>query len=200
MTSQKIKKVALELMAQKGYEGTSLSEIANKVGIKKPSIYGHFLSKEELFFSVLNEEMIRFELYIKKMLIDVEINNIQNTLFDFLKGFIQYFYKDSARRGFWSGIIFFPPFELREKIKIKLNSIDELIYNNISDIISKRIKVKGISKKDLDKLVYSYICILKGSFTMLIYDDKFNIKRLKDIWEIYLSGIEEKIVKNDNEF
>ena len=40
--------VILELAAQKGLANVSMSMIANKVGIKKPSLYKHFASKEEI--------------------------------------------------------------------------------------------------------------------------------------------------------
>ena len=39
---------ALELASEKGLKSISLSQIADKVGIKKPSLYNHFASKDEL--------------------------------------------------------------------------------------------------------------------------------------------------------
>lgn len=38
----------LELAAEKGLAGVSMSMIADKIGIKKPSLYKHFSSKEEI--------------------------------------------------------------------------------------------------------------------------------------------------------
>ncbi len=38
----------LELAAEKGLAGVSMSMIADKIGIKKPSLYKHFLSKDEI--------------------------------------------------------------------------------------------------------------------------------------------------------
>ena len=38
----------LELTANKGLGNVSMNMIADKVGIKKPSLYNHFASKEEL--------------------------------------------------------------------------------------------------------------------------------------------------------
>lgn len=38
----------LELAAEKGLSGVSMSMIADKIGIKKPSLYKHFSSKEEI--------------------------------------------------------------------------------------------------------------------------------------------------------
>lgn len=44
----RIIKCALELMAKKGVGAASLSDIANASGIKKPSLYNHFQSREDL--------------------------------------------------------------------------------------------------------------------------------------------------------
>lgn len=41
--------ITLELAAEKGLANVSMSMIADKIGIKKPSLYKHFASKEEIF-------------------------------------------------------------------------------------------------------------------------------------------------------
>ncbi len=59
-TKDKITKTALRLFLERGYERTSLNDIAQKVGITKPAIYHHFKSKDQLFHRVLTlffEEM-----------------------------------------------------------------------------------------------------------------------------------------------
>ena len=38
----------LELAAENGMKGVSMSQIADKVGIKAPSLYNHFKSKDEI--------------------------------------------------------------------------------------------------------------------------------------------------------
>jgi AcrR family transcriptional regulator len=53
-TKQEIAIAALRLFLQKGYERTSLNQIASQVGITKPAIYHHFRSKDELFHEVLS--------------------------------------------------------------------------------------------------------------------------------------------------
>lgn len=44
---------AMELFWRKGYEGTSLSDLTDGMGITRPSLYGTFGNKEELFRKAL---------------------------------------------------------------------------------------------------------------------------------------------------
>ncbi|MEM6792795.1 MAG: TetR/AcrR family transcriptional regulator [Acidobacteriota bacterium] len=44
--------MASRLFAERGYAGTSLAEIAAGLGIRKPSLYNYYASKDELFVAV----------------------------------------------------------------------------------------------------------------------------------------------------
>ncbi|MGM0629059.1 MAG: TetR/AcrR family transcriptional regulator [Patescibacteria group bacterium] len=52
-TKEKIIEESKELFGKKGFRGTSMSDIAEAVGIKKPSLYHFFSNKEEIYFTVL---------------------------------------------------------------------------------------------------------------------------------------------------
>lgn len=52
-TQQKILDVGQALFARKGYESTSLRDIAERVGIREPGLYRHFDSKEAIYIAVL---------------------------------------------------------------------------------------------------------------------------------------------------
>ncbi|GBF74564.1 hypothetical protein PA598K_02918 [Paenibacillus sp. 598K] len=71
MTASRIKQMALPLFAELGYEGASLSIIAKAVGIKTPSIYAHFESKEQLFLElmsdVIGEETQRLDALMRRV-------------------------------------------------------------------------------------------------------------------------------------
>ncbi|MFM9593816.1 TetR/AcrR family transcriptional regulator [Streptomyces scabiei] len=51
-TRRRIQEVALELFAERGYEKTSLREIAEALRVTKPAIYYHYQSKEEILESI----------------------------------------------------------------------------------------------------------------------------------------------------
>jgi len=56
-TRQRIQDVALELFAERGYEKTSLREIAEQLGVTKAALYYHFKTKEDLVTSLF-EDMV----------------------------------------------------------------------------------------------------------------------------------------------
>ncbi len=51
---EEIIKVTLELALKKGLDNVSMSQIASKLRIKKPSLYNHFHSKDEIIEEMYN--------------------------------------------------------------------------------------------------------------------------------------------------
>ena len=60
-TRDRILNEALTLFAQNGYDGTSVEEIAEKVGIKAPSLYNHFKGKEDILNALIDMAEARYE-------------------------------------------------------------------------------------------------------------------------------------------
>src|SRR5512145_2498415 len=52
-TRERILDAAEALFADRGFEGTALRDVAGRVGIRTPSLYNHFPSKEALYTAVL---------------------------------------------------------------------------------------------------------------------------------------------------
>ena len=51
-TRQRILDVALDLFTEQGYDGTSLREIAEQLGVTKAALYYHFESKEDILMAL----------------------------------------------------------------------------------------------------------------------------------------------------
>jgi AcrR family transcriptional regulator len=51
---EQIFSVGARLFAQKGYERTSLQEVADLLGLTKPALYYYYASKEELLFEIMS--------------------------------------------------------------------------------------------------------------------------------------------------
>jgi AcrR family transcriptional regulator len=59
-TAERILDAAEDLFAEKGYSATSLGEVADRVGIRSPSLYNHFRNKEALYGAVLERLLEAF--------------------------------------------------------------------------------------------------------------------------------------------
>ncbi len=59
-TSDRILNAAEDLFAEKGYSATSLGDVADRVGIRSPSLYNHFKNKEALYEAVLERLLADF--------------------------------------------------------------------------------------------------------------------------------------------
>ena len=60
-TKQRILEKALELFSIKGYDAVSVGEIAKAVGIKAPSLYNHFPSKQSIFDAIVATTAAHYE-------------------------------------------------------------------------------------------------------------------------------------------
>ncbi len=68
--------VTLELAAKNGLSGVSMSQIASKIGIKKPSLYNHFKSKEEIIDAMY--QYLRDKSKEKMSLTDIDYGEFVN--------------------------------------------------------------------------------------------------------------------------
>lgn len=59
-TKQEILNAALDLFSVQGFEATSISQIANAVGIRKASLYSHFENKQAILDALIKEVLERY--------------------------------------------------------------------------------------------------------------------------------------------
>jgi TetR/AcrR family transcriptional regulator, cholesterol catabolism regulator len=52
---EELTRIAARLFAERGYQGTSLADLADSLGVQKPSLYHHIASKEDLLWAVASE-------------------------------------------------------------------------------------------------------------------------------------------------
>ena len=60
-TKQEILEASLELFSVQGFEATSISQIANAVGVRKASLYSHFGSKQAILDALVQEVLEQYE-------------------------------------------------------------------------------------------------------------------------------------------
>ncbi len=80
-TKKMILKKALELFSESGYDAVSVGEIARAVGIKAPSLYNHFPSKQAIFDAIVEETSKEFEKNTDEVAIHVQNSARDVTVF-----------------------------------------------------------------------------------------------------------------------
>lgn len=76
-TKQRILDKALEQFSTQGYDSVSVGEIAKAVGIKAPSLYNHFPSKQAIFDAILESTAAQYEADTDRINIHVQ-NAVQD--------------------------------------------------------------------------------------------------------------------------
>ncbi|MFC7783758.1 TetR/AcrR family transcriptional regulator [Rossellomorea sp. GCM10028870] len=186
---QLIKDVALDLFGQKGYEDTSLMEIATAVGIKKPSIYNHFRSKEDLFMEVIEDlsvsEVTAYKSAEEKMDPQEPLTNIR-TLFDlFCQRLVT-----TKEALLWKRVTFFPPEVFKDLIQKQFIYFEQVTTAILVSIYQEGQKQKLFSEIKEDEFIASFLCLVDGVFLEHhYYTEEIFRQRIESAWKVYELGI-----------
>ena len=82
-TKHKILLEALRLFSKRGYDTVSVEQIASAVGIKAPSLYKHYKSKQEIFDAIFEETARRYDAFTDT--ISVHVTNSEQDVIEFEK-------------------------------------------------------------------------------------------------------------------
>lgn len=108
-TKQIVLDKALSLFAISAYEGVTVADIANAVGIKAPSLYKHYKSKQDIFDAILIEMEERYKKQVTPMQMDgmdadkdmgLFMNISEKQLIEMGKGVFLYFLHDDYAQKF----------------------------------------------------------------------------------------------------
>lgn len=80
-TKERIMEAALTLFSQRGYDAVSVGQIAETVGIKAPSLYNHFKSKQDILKAVMDEMNRRYDREVAARQMNGRIAGEDMTLF-----------------------------------------------------------------------------------------------------------------------
>ena len=190
MKSNDIKEAALKYFTIHGYEGASLSLIAEEVGMKKQSIYAHFKGKDDLFLQVLRDaketELSSKLQYFSK----IDSQHPEKDLYGFLQLIIDLFQKNEQLK-FWLRMSFFPPAHLAKAIEKEVIDIEEkvqaVLESKFQDWIDAKILVEDAAKTP----TLAFLGVVDSIMLELVYGN--DEKRLKDkleaSWTVCWRGI-----------
>jgi len=79
-SQQKILTAAFDLMSEKGYDSTSIAQIAKEAGVSKGLMYNYFHSKEDLLKAVIERTLQDGEKIMEGVLADDPVVTLENII------------------------------------------------------------------------------------------------------------------------
>jgi AcrR family transcriptional regulator len=123
---------AARLMADKGYAGFSMEDVAVEVGVSKPTLYSHFETKDDLLAAAMAHRMQTLHAEFAK--VDPEATPLQRLLF-LLRLFVKRQIADGAQLRPWSPELFGLICTRADTIEL-LRSFDSMISQLVTAAIA----------------------------------------------------------------
>lgn len=183
MSFHKIKDAAITLFNERGYEGASLADIAEVVGIKKSSIYNHYKNKDDLFLHIFETACADELANCKKVL----SKDILMTKKQFLNQFL-YLAKgriiNNASARFVFRFTMFPPHHFTEELGEKISSFIEELHNYVFLSIKESDLFNHLIESEVHEIASHYIILLRGTYaTQLAHMYGNPSTKIDDAWK-----------------
>jgi len=151
---------ATRLFAAQGFDGTSVQQIADAVGIRKPSLLYHFSSKEALRLSVLDEIMTHFNQVLPEVLLAAARDRRFDSVMASLSSF---FLEDPDRARLLVRELLDRPDDMKERLGEFVRPWIQVVADQL-----ERAKAQGIVQADVDTAVYAsqVLLLVVGSVAM----------------------------------
>jgi AcrR family transcriptional regulator len=189
MTANRIKEVALMHFAEKGYEGTSMSQIADDVGIKKQSIYTHFKRKDDLFLHVMKDGFMEEFRFVTTFLENHKNDPLDECLFRFLLEYKERYDQDDNTK-FWLRMSFFPPGHLYEQVMVYVYELLDKVESLLIPYFDRAITEEKISPIGAERAATAFLGVLDAVFIEMLYGgNERTKKRIEASWYVYWRGV-----------
>lgn len=189
-TKERIKSVALPLFAHKGYEGTTMNEIAELVGIKKASLYAHFDGKEALFFAILNDLEQEYVNLTQQIMSDCKELGVEDQLREMFEQYVRYYAATPDIQAFWTQSLFFTPADINCRIFEQLKSYQSWVEKWIEQAITEGMRLSIIPTDDPANLVFAYLSFREGFLNGLLFLPEMNREEvIQSMWSYFWLGL-----------
>ncbi|WP_094605920.1 hypothetical protein SPSIL_013500 [Sporomusa silvacetica DSM 10669] len=194
-TRDKIKKNALTLFANNGYDATSMEKIATGVGIKKSSLYAFITSKEALFWEIYEDLESQYHNYMEKSLAESESMLPTERLYYLFKQYlIGTRNEEPAARTFWIRVMFFPPVILKDRVLTRALKHEMGLGERYTKIIKDGIQQGLICKEPPEEILLSYYSLRQGLYSLMNVfmtdlTEEQKLDKIDKVWRNYWQGI-----------
>ncbi|MFC4403848.1 TetR/AcrR family transcriptional regulator [Gracilibacillus xinjiangensis] len=190
-TKDQIRLKSQELFAEMGYEATSLSKIAEKVGIKKASIYSHYENKEAIFLDVIRVMAEEYVSNIKNTFNEEEDDIEQQLKHAFFRYIENWSDEEDVTNQLYNRLILFPPAGLKDKLGIYIEESERIVNEIVTAVIVKGQELGDIHADfEASKITSSFFSLIVGIISESSYNKTYDLEeQAKCSWNIFWRGI-----------
>jgi AcrR family transcriptional regulator len=180
--------VAVEHFAEHGYDASSLNAIAVRAGMRKPSLYAHFVSKDELFQTVFEMALEHEHQYIARCFKEeAGKRGMPGQLH--LERLIGR-YKVSAHLRFLLRTAYFPPADIRSVITTGFEAYLERIRRCFQSAAHDQYASAAVQPEQLEVFCDAYLGIVDSLHVELIYaTPQGYVKRLAALSRVFSDSL-----------
>ncbi|WP_172256053.1 TetR/AcrR family transcriptional regulator [Saccharibacillus deserti] len=184
-----IEDTALSLFASEGFEGASLGRIAEVVGIRKPSIYAHFRSKEDLFLSVFTRALRRKRLTLFRYVLEKSDGPPEEAMYRLAERLLDDYESDTETR-FLLRMCYFPPSALHDEVMSLVNPFFRQAERALTRMLKRPENAARLHPGGAEEAALAYVTLLDGIMAEAIYGSRATAaRRLAAVWPVYCRGI-----------
>ncbi|MCR8645928.1 TetR/AcrR family transcriptional regulator [Paenibacillus sp. N1-5-1-14] len=178
--------------AVKGYEGTSMGDIAAEVGINKASLYTHFTGKDELFLAIYEDAAADYEKLNRTLFEESAGMPVGEQLFWIFQGYILYYHRNTEFAALWTQIVLFPPLHLRERVRVDLAGRDRFFHEGVIGLFSRAIEEGVVCRDSPARLVMSYRSMRDGLLSWMHTVPQMKEEWIRSFWLDLWSGLQRR--------
>ena len=160
-TKEMILEEALKQFSRKGYDGTSMSDIAEPLGISKAALYKHYKSKQEIFEKIIEESEVKYKEVLEKLSVHYPGNSRKK----FSKNDVDV-YSDISAEGLCKNVLTFVRFSMNDEYSRQVRrmlTISQFQNRELGEMYTRRYvdAMLGYDEKLFEQLIKSAV-IKKG--------------------------------------
>lgn len=189
-TKQIIKSKALPLFSRKGYEGTTMNEIAELVGIKKASLYAHYRGKEELFFAIYEDLQQDYISLTQRIMNQCQDSSAEGKLRQMFEQYVGYYTENPDIQAFWIQGLFFTPSDIYSRFYAEIKEYQAVVEKWIEEAIAEGMRSGIIPNGDPAKLLFAYLTFREGLLNGIIFQPEMNgEENIGTMWLYFWLGV-----------
>lgn len=189
-TQDRIRQGSLELFAERGYGGTSIADIADRVGLSKAGLYNYYSSKEELLLELLKRSL---EAWTRASRLPLhEEGSCRERLWRHLCGAVDF----TARRPHDVAIVRLAATqiggELGQRTRALLSERKRSYLDLLEEFFTEALRRGEVVSGEPVDLALTWRAFIDGLLINLIFPEETKApfeERLAALWEIYWRGL-----------